>query len=137
MGVNSLFTLVLNKASMKKLTYLLIMILAINSCYLLKENGIEVEIENNSDAPISDVKFTTSENLNSIEFETIDTNEKVSDFLKMGDNKTDGSYVLAFTRENGKKEISTAGYYTNGGTLNSQVVFKIEKDTVFASTSRY
>ncbi|WP_299985236.1 hypothetical protein [uncultured Pontibacter sp.] len=122
---------------MKKLTYLLIMILAINSCYLLKENGIEVEIENNSDAPISDVKFTTSENLNSIEFETIDTNEKVSDFLKMGDNKTDGSYVLAFTRENGKKEISTAGYYTNGGTLNSQVVFKIEKDTVFASTSRY
>ncbi|NDK55413.1 hypothetical protein [Pontibacter fetidus] len=122
---------------MKKLTYLLITALTLNSCYLFRENGIEVEIENNSAAPIYDVKFTTSEKLNSVDFAAISTNERVSDFLRMSENKIDGSYVLEFTRENGEKEISKAGYYTNGGSLDSRVVFKIEKDTVFASTSQY
>jgi len=122
---------------MKKLTYLLITALTLNSCYLFRENGIEVEIENNSAAPIYDVKFTTSEKLNSVDFAAISTNERVSDFLRMSENMLDGSYVLEFTRENGEKEISKAGYYTNGGSLDSRVVFKIEKDTVFASTSQY
>ena len=122
---------------MKKLTLLLITVLTLNSCYLFRENGIEVEIENNSDTSISDVKFSTSEDLNSVDFATIDPDEKVSDFLKMTDNKSDGSYVLKFTRANGKEEISGAGYYTNGGSLDSRVIFKIEKDTVYASTSQY
>lgn len=122
---------------MKKLFLLTVVGLTLNSCYLFRENGVEVEIENNSDQPISDVKFKTTENLNSVDFAKINPDENVSDFLKMSDNKSDGSYILEFTRENGKTEISGAGYYTNGGSLDSRIFFKVEKDTVFASTSQY
>jgi hypothetical protein len=122
---------------MRKLTLLIIIALTLNSCYLFRENGIEFEIENNSDTPISDVKFTTSEYLNSVDFTIINSDEKVSDFLKMSKNKLDGNYVLKFTRENGKKEIIGSGYYTNGSPLDSRVNFKIEKDTVFVTTNEY
>ena len=104
---------------------------------MFRENGIELEIENNSDQAISDIKFTTSENLNSIDFETINPDVNVSDFLSMKNNKSDGSYILKFTRKNGKRETSGAGYYTNGGSLDSRIIFQIENDTVIAKTSQY
>lgn len=121
---------------MKKLV-LLVIALTLTSCYLFRENGIEVEITNNSGSPISDVKFTTSEYLNSLNYAAVSPDETVSGFLNMSENKTDGSYVLEFTRENGKREMLGNGYYTNGGSLDSRVIFKIEKDTVIASTSQY
>ena len=77
-----------------------ILILTLNSCHLIgKGNGIELAIENKSD------------------------------FLTMKDNKSDGNYVLEFTR-NGKKEIQGYGYYTNGGALDKWVEFEIENDTI-------
>lgn len=115
----------------------MIVTLTFNSCYLFRENGIELEIKNNSDKAISDIKFTTSENLSSIHFKTINPDENVSDFLNMNENKSDGGYILEFTRINGKRETSGVGYYTNGGSLDSRVIFKIENDTVIATTSQY
>lgn len=104
---------------------------------LFEENGIEVEIKNNSNQPISNVEFNTTENLNSIKFKNIQPNEKITDFFRMSENKSDGSYSLKFKRHNGKIERSGAGYYTNGGSLDSRVIFNIQNDTVYASTSQY
>lgn len=113
-----------------------ILILTLNSCNLIgKGNGIELTIENKSDFPIENVRFTTSENLAELKFDKIEPNEIVSDFLTMKDNKSDGSYVLEFTR-NGKKVTQGYGYYTNGGALDKWVEFKIENDTVNQKFSR-
>ena len=107
-----------------------ILILTLNSCNLIgKGNGIEFSIENKSDFPIENVRFTTSENLTELKFDKIEPNENVSDFLTMKDNKSDGSYMLEFTR-NGKKLTQDYGYYTNGGALDKWVEFEIENDTV-------
>ena len=107
-----------------------ILILTLNSCNLIgKGNGIEFSIENKSDFPIENVRVTTSENLTELKFDKIKPNENLSDFLTMKDNKSDGSYVLVFTR-NGKKVTKGYGYYTNGGALDKWVEFEIENDTV-------
>ena len=107
-----------------------ILILTLNSCHLIgKGNGIVFTIENKSDFPIENIRFTTSENLAELKFDSIEPNGNVSDFLTMKDNKSDGSYVLEFTR-NGKKITQGYGYYTNGGALDKWVEFEIENDTV-------
>ena len=108
----------------------LILILSLNSCFQSEGSGIEFYIENNSDFAITDVKFTTSENLASKQFEIIEPNQGVSDFLSMKENVSDGSYVLEFTRYNGKRDSIGAGYYTNGGALDDKLEFKIQNDTI-------
>lgn len=113
---------------MKKLFAILI-ILIFSSCNLHKGNGIKFEIRNNSDRLITNVKFYTSEKLVIAEFDKIEPNESVSDFLALKNNQSDGGYVLEFTRSDGKKEINSGGYYTNGGSLNSMVELEIKKDT--------
>ncbi|MEZ4796055.1 MAG: hypothetical protein R2785_02690 [Flavobacteriaceae bacterium] len=120
---------------MTKKFYVFILFLTLNSCYLLKENGIDFEIVNQSNVEITNVKFTTSEKLNNIEIEKIVPNEVISEFLSMKYNKTDGAYFLEFTRSNGKKEIVKSGYYTNGGSLDRWVKFVEEKDTVVVEFS--
>ena len=114
---------------MKKLISITL-ILILNSCIPFKENGIDFEIENNSDSAIEHVKFTTSENLTFMEFDKIEPNKSVGDFLSMKNNKSDGSYVLEFTRPNGKKELLVYGYYTNGGALDRWVEYEIKNDIV-------
>ncbi len=71
----------------------------------------------------------TSENLAELKFDIIKPNGNVSDFLTMKDNKSDGDYVLEFTR-NGKMETKGYGYYTNGGALDRWVKFEIDNDTI-------
>ena len=119
---------------MKKLIAIAL-ILNLNSCFMFRENGIKVEIENNSNEPISNVEFTTSENLEVIEIDKIEPHETVNEFLSMTKNKSDGSYWLSFTRANGKKEFSGGGYYTNGGSLDRWVEFNVETDTVLVKFS--
>ena len=114
---------------MKKLIAI-ILLLTFNSCYLLKENGIEFTIENKSDFPIESVKFSTSEKLAVIVFDRIEPNQSVAEFLTMKNNKHDGSYTLEFTRSNGIKESRGFGYYTNGGALDRWVEFEIQNDTI-------
>ena len=65
---------------MKKLIAI-ILLLSLNSCYLLKENGIKFTIENKSDFSIENVKFSTSEKLTIMEFDKIEPNQSVADFL--------------------------------------------------------
>lgn len=55
----------------------------------------------------------------------------------MKDNQSDGSYILEFSRDNGKKEHIVAGYYTNGAFPNKWIKFKIESDTTIVSYSKF
>jgi len=96
---------------------------------MFKENGIEMKIKNDSSEPITNVEFTTTEKIEIIKIDKIEPNESVTEFLSMRKNKSDGAYSLTFTRANGKKEISGGGYYTNGGSLDHWVDFKVENDT--------
>jgi hypothetical protein len=113
---------------MKKLLVIMIL-LTLNSCFMFKENGIEMKIKNDSSEPITNVEFTTTEKLDVIKIDRIEPNKSVTEFLSMRKNKTDGAYSLSFTRANGKKEVSGGGYYTNGGSLDHWVDFIVENDT--------
>lgn len=113
---------------MKKLVIFLV-ILTMNSCDNSKENGIEMEIKNESSKPITNIKFTTTENLDVLKIDRIEPGKSVTDFLSMMKNKADGAYTLNFIRADGTKEISNAGYYTNGKSLNYWVGIVVKKDT--------
>ena len=109
--------------------FAIIIILSLNSCSMFKKDGIEMKIKNESNQPITNVEFTTSEKLEVIKIDRIEPNKSVTEFLSMRKNKTDGSYSLTFTRANGKKEISGGGYYTKGGSLDHWVDFIVKNDT--------
>lgn len=119
----------------KNLIFLLItIILTLPSCFLFRENGIEVKILNNSDSSITEVEFTTSEFLNSVRFPAIKPDKKVSDYLSMINNKSDGAYILMFSRENSRRDtIGGQGYYTNGGSMDRRVTYNIHDDSVYVS----
>lgn len=102
---------------------------------MFKENGIEMEIKNDSNEPITNVEFTTSEKLEVIKIDRIEPNESVNEFLSMRNNQSDGAYSLTFNRANGKKEISGGGYYTNGGSLDRWVKFEVKADTTIVEFS--
>ena len=104
-------------------------ILILNSCLMFKENGIEVKVINDSSEPIVDVEFTTSEKVKVIKIDQIKPNEIKTEFLSMQKNKSDGNYILTFTRTNGKRELIKGGYYTNGGSLDNWVDFVVKNDT--------
>ena len=106
-----------------------IILLTLVSCNYLKK-GVEVKIDNNSNETITDIVFTTSENLETIEFESIDTNKSVKGFLSMKENKVDGSYLIKLTRKNGKIESKKIGYYSNGVPLNEIIEIKITNDSI-------
>lgn len=122
---------------MRKLLSFLIIIITLTSCNLLVEKGIEFEIENNSDFPITDVKFTTTEKLNEIEFKNIENNTSVSGFLKMDKNRTDGSFLLEFNRYDGKQVFKEYGYYSNGAPDENKIIFMVENDSISISTNKY
>ena len=121
---------------MRKIAFV-ILILILNSCHFIgKGSGIKFEIINNSDTPIKNVKFTTSEYVNAIEFDKIGVNKSVSGFLSMKNNKADGHYVLEFTQLTGNRVIKGHGYYSNGSAMESWVAFKINNDTITHSFSK-
>jgi hypothetical protein len=96
---------------------------------MFQENGIEMKIKNASNEPINNIEFCTTEKLDVIKIDQIKPNETVTEFLSMRNSENDGSYLLTFTRNNGKKEISNGGYYTNGGSLDHQVEIFVKNDT--------
>ncbi|QBO59174.1 hypothetical protein [Chryseobacterium salivictor] len=110
---------------MNKIKFILLLILS-NSCSPLIENGIIVEIENNSKLSVIGVQFYTTEKLITLDFDKIKPEETMSGFLSMKNNKSDGGYVLDFIGANGEKEHTVVGYYTNGGSLDRKVKFTIE-----------
>jgi len=106
-----------------------ILLLFISSCSVYKKDGVEVHIVNNSSRTISNIEFTTSESVKSITIDSIEPNQSVKEFLSISKNKSDGAYSLTFERENGWKEKSGGGYYTNGSSLDHWVDFTVEGDT--------
>ncbi|WP_318343734.1 hypothetical protein [Flagellimonas baculiformis] len=118
---------------MKKLISILLL-LTLTSCHFGR-NGILVEIKNASDGTIHNVTFSSDANTK-LEFERIEPNESVEKFLDMTHNqKGDGSYGLIFQRENGNKEQTGGGYYTNGGSLDRKVVCEVKNDTILMKFS--
>ena len=119
---------------MKKI--FIISILFLNSCSLLRENGIEIRIENNTNQPINNIKCYTSERLETIEMKTIQPNKKISKFLSMKNNTQDGSYILEYFNSDNKKIIKKEGYYSNGASFNQWIQYTIKEDTVLVKLSK-
>lgn len=113
---------------MKKSLIFLCLVL-LSSCFLLQEKGIDFKVVNNSDVAITKVKISTSENLDSIIYTNISVNESREGFLSMKNNKKDGSYTITYTKADGNVVKESAGYYTNGGSLDSWIRFEIKNDT--------
>jgi hypothetical protein len=95
----------------------------------LGNKNIRVNILNVSNSSISDVKITTSENLDSLFFSTIANNDKEIGTLNMQENKTDGHYQLSY-KQGKKYHHVNRGYYTNGSALEYSINFIIKSDTV-------
>ncbi len=115
---------------MKKIVLLLVPFV-FSSCFVFKKNGIQVAIQNNTDAPITQVHFSTTENLETIVIERIETQETVIEFLSMKKNETDGAYTLEFVDGNAEKQTKTVGYYTNGTPIENWIDIVITKDSTF------
>ena len=110
----------------------LILLFIFTSCKSNEEKGIMFRIQNESDTPISTIIFTTSEELNSAEFDVIEKTKSITGFLSIRDNKTDGNYVLQFTRADGKMTVQDYAYYSNGMPFDPWATFQIKNDTVVA-----
>ena len=118
---------------MKKPTFVILLLTLISCNY--GKNGITVEIKNSSDKTIRNVTFLSDGNTK-LEFNKIEPNQTVEKFLDMTNNqKGDGAYGLIFERENGKKEQTVGGYYTNGGSLDRKVEYEIKNDTILMKFS--
>lgn len=85
---------------------------------------------NTTEKTIRNIKLYTSENKEVLTFGELKSGEKITDFLNMKKNKTDGHYILEFTNEEGEIKKTTAGYYSNGKSLDQKISFEIEKDLI-------
>lgn len=103
--------------------------LSLTSCSFFDRQGIKVEITNNSTEQISDINFTTSEQLDIVHLDHLAPKATVTEFLSMKDNKIDGNYSLTFKRGNGEHEMMKAGYYSNGTAINRKIIYSIEQDS--------
>lgn len=113
-----------------------IFILTLSSCNLIgKGSGIKFKIKNNSESTITNVEFYTSEKLVIAKFDKVEANENISGFLSMKNNKSDGEYILEFTRENKINEKSSGGYYTNGSPSDKWIEFEVKSNKTFVKLS--
>lgn len=121
---------------MKKVLFLFLLI-SNTSCNLLQEKGIAIKITNNSDFSITNVKISTSENLDSITFDSIAKNESQEDFLSMKYNKTDGYYKIYFIDKDGRAHGTAAGYYSNGSNSDTYIRFEIQNDSTIVKFGKF
>lgn len=117
---------------MKHLFSSILFIILLNSCDSLSTGSktIDVEVENKSGGKISNIKISTSEDLEKTDIAELANDTKVSKKLSLKDNKADGSYSIEFTRENGKTDKKQGGYYSNGKALEKTMSISIQKDSV-------
>ena len=117
----------------KKLTSIILFLTLISCNY--GKNGITAEIKNSSDKIIRSMIFSSDKNTK-LQFDKIEPNQTVKKFLDMTDNqKGDGTYFFTFEREDGKKEYTGGGYYTNGGSLDRKVTCEVKNDTILLKFS--
>ncbi|TMM53726.1 hypothetical protein FEE95_17665 [Maribacter algarum] len=121
---------------MNKAAFVLLLI-TICSCNFTKEKGIAFKIKNSSDATITAVKISTSEDFESITFDSIQKNKSKEGFLSMKNNKMDGDYTLSYIRKNGSAAGISGGYYTNGRPLDSYIHFEITNDNTLVKFGEF
>lgn len=98
------------------------------SCGIL--NGINVEIRNESGKRINNVKFYTTEEIKYLKYRSIEHGKSARHYYSLRNHVLDGSYIIEYTKEDGQIIHHSAGYYTNGGSLDDKVIIRILKDTV-------
>lgn len=113
---------------MKKVLSALLFIL-LCSCFLIRENGIDVTVTNTTEQNISNIVVKTSENTDSLVIEGLDPKESKSGILKMANAKTDGSYVVVYNRADGETIETVGGYYSNGISFLDLMRIEIQLDT--------
>jgi hypothetical protein len=113
---------------MKYLLFFLITILLISCVGPFGNKSIKVRVLNSSNSTISNVKITTSENLDSLFFPDIDMYGRRFGSLNMMKNKTDGEYRLSY-KQGGKYHFAKGGYYTNGRSLEYSMSIEVKSDT--------
>lgn len=121
---------------MKKILFLFLLI-SNTSCNLLQEKGIAFKITNKSDFGITNVKISTSENLDNVTFDSIAKNESQKGFLSMRNNKTDGHYRLSFIDKHGRIHATAAGYYSNGSNSDAYIRFEIQNDSTLVKFGEF
>ena len=121
---------------MKKVSAL-ILLAFLTSCSLFQEKGIDFKIVNTTSPTIKNVKISTSENLDTIKFNSIPPNYSKEGFLSMKHNKIDGSYTLSFERQNGNSKEIGYGYYSNGSPLQEWMRFEITNDSTLVKFGEF
>lgn len=94
------------------------------------QNGINVEIRNESGKKINNVKFYTTEEIKFLNYKSIEQGKSVRQYFSLRNHVLDGSYIIEYKNEDGQIEKYTTGYYTNGGSLDDKVIIRILNDTV-------
>lgn len=113
-----------------KYTLLLTVLGMLISCGNVTHSLINFVINNETTKAIQDLKFYTSEQIDTMTMEMLDSGNTFSGKLTMENNKTDGHYILEFKRENGQPVTLNHGYYTNGQPQEHKIVYTIQSDTV-------
>jgi hypothetical protein len=113
--------------------WILIVLSCCSSCDFRGEKGVEFAIKNDSGNEISNVTLTTSEKSEHVLLDNIGPDETKKGFLPMTSNKTDGAYIVTFRGTASESHSYSAGYYTNGGPLESSMTIQIQPDTVLFS----
>lgn len=105
---------------------LIITLFLITSCTY--KNGIKIDIINDSNLKIEDIKFSAENSF--IYAKKLEEGERFNKVLDMSNiTQGDGSYKLTYKINNVNKSINT-GYFTNGKPLDKKVQIIIKNDTV-------
>ncbi len=111
---------------MKRLLILLLPVLA--SCSMVDHN-VAIEIQNNSDATIEDVKFSTTNDKEWVTFDELEPTESVSKVLNVKNYDADGNYSFQYTIPNGER-IERKGNYMEENFVKASIIFKVQNDGV-------
>jgi hypothetical protein len=98
-------------------------LLLLNGCE--KEKGVTIIVENVSEVEVREVRVSSSEELEEIVFEGIQSGQTAEAFLSMKENKMDGSFTIK-----AGDLMSACGYYTNGSPLDDPIQFVIHPDSI-------
>lgn len=113
---------------MKRLIYLVVLLTI--SCQKSETKGVQVEIVNQAENTISEIKFYTSNGKDTLDLGELEPNEASNGFLSMEFEQSDGSYILDFKRKNLQIDHFVSGYFTNGAPSDKKIEVTILPDTV-------
>ncbi|MBC2839723.1 hypothetical protein [Robiginitalea sp. SC105] len=107
-----------------------IVVFLVISCQNSDSKGVEVQLVNQSENAITQIKFYTSGGKDTLELHALEPNETFEGFLSMEFEQSDGTYILDLKRQNLQMDHFMNGYYANGAPLDKKIVVTILPDTV-------